>query len=282
MRRPRVWRNSVLPTSRSALRPARSMRWVRSCRAAKSNTSASAAVAQQRRQQRAAVVGHEAADGAPQPVLRGVGQDARLGLGGAGRGLRARRGHERDAGVLGGQLDLAGLAGHVLAAGHHDVVALAVGVARHDDGGVALLQQQHRGQQQLVELGDGPLHQAGAEAGLGERADGLVGRQAPLHGQRGQQRLGAALAAVVARQPRDGVRQRVVVEVPAGGGVHGGLVVLSSAGRRRAGPAPGAPGARRRPRCRARCAARRTAATRGRARPGSGGGWPRAPGGGPA
>ena len=170
-------------------------------------------VAQHRGHQRRAVVGCEAPHRAPQPVAARVAQQ--LGVLRRGTGCGQRRGHQRDAGVLGGQFGFAGLAGVVLAARHDDVVALHIGgVARHHDAGVAFLEQQHCRQQQVVQLADLPLHQPGAEAGAAQGAQRLVGPESARHRQARQQRLGRALAAVVPRQPADGVGQRVVVGVP--------------------------------------------------------------------
>jgi hypothetical protein len=147
-------------------------------------------------------------------VAAGLARQQRAGGRAAGRCLG--RGDEGHAGVFGLQLGLAGGAGVVLAAGHHDVVTLRVGrMARHHDAGVTLLEQQHGRQQQAVQFADAALHQARAETGLAQGTLRLVRPQAVLHRHAGQQRFGRALTPVVARQPADGVRQRVVVQVPA-------------------------------------------------------------------
>ena len=269
-------------------------------------------VRQQRRRQRRAVVGHEAAQRAPQPVARRVGECGGLFGGGVLRrrlGRRLRRGDERDAAVFGFQLGQACRAGMVLGPGHDDVVARGIGrIARHHDAGIALFQQQHRGQQQVVQLGQRALHEAGRVARFAQHTQGLIGADAAHHRKPREQRLHRAFAAVMAGQPGECVRQGIVVEVPGrlrDAALIGGPVVIGTTrtfgtlgtfrtarrfrGSRLLGHGPcresarafsrarRAPGARTRLRCRARSAVHRRAARRGRVRPDSASSTPRAP-----
>ena len=104
------------------------------------------------------------------------------------------------------------LHGDVLRAGHHHFIVLRRGVfqAPYQDACVAVLQQQHCGQQQRMNFADAPLNQAGIEAGVAHHADRLVRTHRAGQRQIGEQRLRGTLAPVVARQPDHRMQQRVV------------------------------------------------------------------------
>ena len=155
-------------------------------------------VAHQRGQQGRAVIREETPQRAPQPVAVGVAQQAVVGRAGGQR--HGRRRDEGEAGVLGLQFRFMRLADHRLGTGHDDFIAVGVGFeAAHQDAGVAILEQQHRRQQQGMNFTDAALDQAGGEAGLAHRADRLVRPHGTGERQLRQQRLRGAFPAMVAR-----------------------------------------------------------------------------------
>ena len=172
-------------------------------------------VAQQRGQHGRAVVGDEALERAEQPVRIGLqqrglvlGAGDRLGL-----GHLLRRHRQDEAAVFLVQFRGRGHAAGGLRAGEDDLVAHAAGgvvvQAPHQHAGIAAVEQQHRGQQQLVDLLDALAQQPGVVAGLAHQADGLVGADRALDRGAGAQRIGRARAPVVLRQPGQALQQRI-------------------------------------------------------------------------
>ena len=173
-------------------------------------------VRQHGRQQGRAVIGHKTAHRAPQPMARGVAQQRLVAL---RWGLDKRCGDQRNAGVFVDQLGFTGVEFMVLAPRHDHAVARGLAacvLACRHDAGVTVFEQQHRRQQQVVQLTDGPLHQPAIEACLAQDTQGLIWPQAAHHRGACQQGFGRALAPVVAREPAQRMRQRIVVQVPSG------------------------------------------------------------------
>jgi hypothetical protein len=175
-------------------------------------------IAEQGGQHRAAVIGQIAAQRAPEPVAvqrlgRRVGRRARGQAAHAERLARTgqqhvavvQRAQRRIVQTLRGRRRAAGIEDQQLV----DPAAIRLDMARQQHRGAAVAQRQQHRQQQRQHLAGIAPHPPGLQAGVLEHLAGAGGRERTRHAQAVEQRIGAALDAVVAAEPVHRAEQRV-------------------------------------------------------------------------